>query len=156
VFPFSACETRFFLRAPLSWAGPGRARSLNEFASRQVALCRVSFSAEDDQPDRLALSPLAAQPGTIEEMLAARSIVVSHETVRQWALKFGREFVNRIRRRLPCTGDKWHLEEVAIKVAGCRTGSGARWIRSGWCWMLLQSRRDKHAAKRLLRKLLKR
>ena len=50
----------------------------------------------------------------VEEMLAARGIVVSHETVRQWALKFGQEFANRIRRRLPCAGDKWHLDEVAI------------------------------------------
>src|SRR5829696_8597233 len=54
----------------------------------------------------------------VEEMLAARGIVVSHETVRQWALKFGQEFANRIRRRLPCAGDKWHLDEAAIKIAG--------------------------------------
>ena len=38
----------------------------------------------------------------VEEMLAARGIIVSHETVRQWARKFGQEFANRIRRRLPC------------------------------------------------------
>src|SRR5215212_5619114 len=44
-----------------------------------------------------------------EEMLAARGIVVSHETVRRWALKFGQEFADRIRRRLPQAGDKWHL-----------------------------------------------
>ena len=42
----------------------------------------------------------------VEEMLAARGIIVSHETVRQWALKFGQDFANRIRRRLPCAGDK--------------------------------------------------
>ncbi len=60
----------------------------------------------------------------VEEMLAARGIVVSHETVRQWALKFGQEFANRIRRRLPRVGDKWHLDEVAIKIAGRSTGSG--------------------------------
>src|SRR3954468_9249038 len=54
----------------------------------------------------------------VEEMLAARGIIVSHETVRQWALKFGQDFANRIRRRLPCAGDKWHLDEVAIKIAG--------------------------------------
>src|SRR5919202_3439402 len=46
----------------------------------------------------------------VEEMLAARGIVVSHETVRRWALKFGQDFANRIRRRLPCAGDKWHLD----------------------------------------------
>jgi putative transposase len=56
----------------------------------------------------------------VEEMLAARGIVVSHETVRQWALKFGQEFANRIRRKLPHAGDKWHLDEVVIKIAGVK------------------------------------
>src|SRR4051794_273551 len=56
----------------------------------------------------------------VEEMLAARGIVVSHETVRQWALKFGQEFANRIRRKLPRAGDKWHLDEVVIKIAGVK------------------------------------
>src|SRR3954451_20319304 len=92
----------------------------------------------------------------VEEMLAARGIIVSHETVRQWARKFGQDYANRIRRRLPCAGDKWHLDEVAVKIAG----------KKHWVWravdqdgfvldVLLQSRRDKRAAKRLLRKLLK-
>src|SRR3954447_9333771 len=93
----------------------------------------------------------------VEEMLAARGIIVSHETVRQWALKFGQDFANRIRRRLPSAGDKWHLDEVAIKIAG----------KKHWLWravdqdgivldILVRSRRNKRAAKRLLRKLLKR
>src|SRR3954468_6389849 len=93
----------------------------------------------------------------VEEMLAVRGIVVSHETVRRWARKFGQDFANRIRRHLPAAGDKWHLDEVAIKIAG----------RKHWVWravdqdgivldILVQSRRDKWAAKRLLRKLLKR
>src|SRR3978361_689539 len=93
----------------------------------------------------------------VEEMLAARGIVVSHENGRQWALKFGQAFANQIQRRLPCVGDKWHLDEVVIKIAGVKH----------WLWravdqdgmvldVLVQSRRDKQAAKRLLRKLLKR
>src|SRR6187402_2992327 len=93
----------------------------------------------------------------VEEMLAARGITVSHETVRQWARKFGQAFANQIRRRLPRAGDKWHLDEVAIKIAG----------QKHWLWravdqdgtvldVLVQSRRDKKAAKRLMRKLLKR
>jgi putative transposase len=53
----------------------------------------------------------------VEEMLAARGILVSHETVRQWALKFGQAFANQIRRRLPYAGDKWHLDEVVILSA---------------------------------------
>ncbi len=92
----------------------------------------------------------------VEEMLAARGIEVSHETVRQWAMKFGQSFANQIRRRLPAPGDKWHLDEVVISIAG----------RKHWLWravdqhgivldILVQSRRNAKAAKRLLRKLLK-
>ncbi len=92
----------------------------------------------------------------VEEMLAARGILVSHETVRQWALKFGQGFANQIRRRIPDIGDKWHLDEVVISIAG----------KKHWLWravdqhgavldILVQSRRDTKAAKRLLRKLLK-
>jgi putative transposase len=92
----------------------------------------------------------------VEEMLAARGILISHETVRQWALKFGQDYANQIRRRLPAPGDKWHLDEVVISIAG----------RKHWLWravdqhgvvldILVQSRRDMKAARRLLRKLLK-
>jgi putative transposase len=56
----------------------------------------------------------------IEEMLAARGIIVSHETVRQWARKFGQAFANQIRRRLPRSGGKWHLDEVVITIAGAK------------------------------------
>src|SRR6266446_2507777 len=91
----------------------------------------------------------------VEEMLAARGISVTHETIRQWGLKFGQEFANRIRRRAPRRGDKWHLDEVVVSIAG----------KKHWLWravdqdgfvldILVQSRRDKKAAKRLFRKLL--
>jgi putative transposase len=46
----------------------------------------------------------------VEEMLAARGIEVSHETVRQWALKFGQDVANQIRRGLPAPGDMWHID----------------------------------------------
>jgi putative transposase len=93
----------------------------------------------------------------VEDMLAVRGILVSHETVRRWALKFGQAFANRLRRRLPRAGDKWHLDEVVITIAG----------KKHWLWravgqdgivldVLVQGRRDQRAAKRLLRKLLKR
>jgi transposase-like protein len=35
----------------------------------------------------------------VEEMLAARGISVTHETIRQWGLKFGRVFANRVSER---------------------------------------------------------
>src|SRR5215204_737505 len=92
----------------------------------------------------------------VEEMLAARGIVLSHETVRQWGLKFGQAFANQIRRRLPCAGDKWHLDEVVVKIAGKKHWLWRAVDQSGMVLdVLVQSRRDKGAAKRLLRKLLK-
>src|SRR5215218_4270283 len=54
----------------------------------------------------------------VDEILAARGILVSYETVRQWGLKFGQSVANQIRRRLPRAGDTWHLDEVAVKIAG--------------------------------------
>jgi putative transposase len=92
----------------------------------------------------------------VEEMLAARGICVTHETIRQWGLKFGREFASRIRRQAPRCGDKWHLDEGVITIAG----------KKHWLWRavdqqgfvldaLVHSRRDRKAAKRLFRKLLK-
>ena len=59
----------------------------------------------------------------VEELLTARGITVSHETVRQWARKFGQQFANEIRRRLPRGGDKWYLDEVVVlKITAQGTG----------------------------------
>jgi putative transposase len=80
----------------------------------------------------------------VEEMLAVRGISVTYETIRQWDLKFGREFASRIRRRAARGGDKWHLDEVVITIAG----------KKHWLWravdqegfvldVFVQSRRKK-------------
>src|SRR4051794_4274827 len=93
----------------------------------------------------------------MEEMLAARGIDVSHETVRQWARKFGQSFANQIRRKLPDPGDKWHLDEVCLMISGTKHWLWRAVDQDGFVLdVLVQSRRDKKAAKRLLRKLLKR
>ncbi|AWB07696.1 IS6 family transposase (plasmid) [Azospirillum humicireducens] len=92
----------------------------------------------------------------VEEMLAARGTTVSHETVRKWALKFGREIADRLRRRAPRRGDKWHLDEVVLTIAGKKHYLWQAVDRDGFVLdVLVQSRRDAKAAKRLLRKLLK-
>jgi putative transposase len=80
---------------------------------------------------------------------------VTHQTIRTWAEKFGRNFANRIRRRSGRFGDKWHLDEVAVSIA----------VKKQWLWravdqdgfvldVLVQSRRNAREAKRLMRKLL--
>ena len=92
----------------------------------------------------------------VEEMLTARGISVTYETIRQWGLKFGRAFANRIRQRASCRGDKWHLDEVVITIAGTKHWLWRAVDQEGFVLdVLVQSRRDKKAAKRLLRKLLK-
>ena len=92
----------------------------------------------------------------VEEMLAARGIAVSHETVRQWGFKFGREIANRIRRRAPRRGDKWQLDEVVLTIAGKRHWLWRAVDQEGFVLdVLVQSRRDRNAARRLMRKLLK-
>ena len=93
----------------------------------------------------------------VEDMLAARGIIVSHQTIRLWAEKFGRTFASDIRRRSSGRlGDKWHLDEAVISIRD----------EKHWLWravdqdgffleVLVQSRRNAKATKRLMRKLLK-
>src|SRR3954466_1069323 len=95
-------------------------------------------------------------PRMVDEILAARGIVVSHETVRQWARKFGQGFANQIRRRLPDPGDKWHLDEVCLMIRGKKHWLWRGGEPDGFALAVLGQRRGaKKATTRLLRKLLK-
>jgi len=92
----------------------------------------------------------------VEDMLAARGIEVSHETIRSWAEKFGREYSRRVRRRSPARGDKWHLDEVVITIRGRRHWLWRAVDQNGFVLdVLVQNRRDRTAARRFMRKLLK-
>jgi len=93
----------------------------------------------------------------MEEMLAARGIIVSRQTIHLWAEKFGRHFAKDIRKRSAGRiGGQWHLDEVVVTIRN----------KKHWLWravdldefvldVLVQSRRSTKAAKRLMRKLLK-
>src|ERR671913_419431 len=54
----------------------------------------------------------------VEELLLERGILVSYETVRRWALKFGPDYTRRLKRKRPSWRDIWHLDEVVITIAG--------------------------------------
>jgi putative transposase len=54
----------------------------------------------------------------VEELMLERGVTVSHETVRRWCRQFGQTYANALRRRQPRPGDKWHLDEVYIKING--------------------------------------
>jgi putative transposase len=92
----------------------------------------------------------------VEDLLTERGLDVSYETVRRWILKFGPLFAQELRRRRPRPTAQWHLDEMAVMIAG----------RRFWLWravddegevldLLVQPRRDKAAAVKLMRKLLK-
>ncbi len=92
----------------------------------------------------------------VEDLLAERGIVVSYETVRRWVNHFGPMIAARLRKRRPKPHASWHLDEVYLKIDG----------RMVYLWravdaegevlhVLVQSKRDKHAALKLMRKLLR-
>jgi putative transposase len=54
----------------------------------------------------------------IELILAERGVVVSHESIRRWCLRFGAELVTKLRKRRPRPGDTWHMDEVYLRTNG--------------------------------------
>jgi putative transposase len=92
----------------------------------------------------------------VELMLAERGVVVSYETIRRWCRKFSQTFANRLRRRRQRPGDRWHLDEVIIKINGVQHYLWRAVDQDGVVPdVLLQSRRNTQAAKRFFKKLLK-
>lgn len=91
-----------------------------------------------------------------EELRFERGVVVTYEALRKWCRKFGQDYANQLRRRRPRPGDKWHMDEVVLAIKG----------EPHYLWravdqegnvldILVQRRRDKRAAKKFFRKLLK-
>lgn len=91
-----------------------------------------------------------------EDLLAQRGIVVSYETIRQWCRAFGPAYARLLRHRQGRLGDTWYLDELFVTIRG----------RQQYLWravdhdgdvidILVQPRRDRDAAERFLRKLLK-
>ena len=92
----------------------------------------------------------------VELILAARGIVVSYESIREWGLRFGRIFANALKRRRPQPGDKWYMDEVFIRIRGEQHYLWRAVDQDGNVLdILIQSRRNAAAATRFFRKLLK-
>ncbi|CAM5654275.1 IS6 family transposase [Streptomyces hirsutus] len=92
----------------------------------------------------------------VEELMLQRGVIVSYETVRRWCAKFGQAYANGLRRRRPRPGDTWHLDEVFVKING-ELKYLWRAVDAGGNVLdiLVQNRRDKAAARRFFRRLLK-
>jgi putative transposase len=88
--------------------------------------------------------------------MLARGVVVSYESIRRWCAKFGQAYANQLRRRRSRPGDKWHLDEVFVKINGIPHYLWRAVDQHGKVLdVLVQSRRNAKAAKRFFRKLLK-
>lgn len=92
----------------------------------------------------------------VEELMLARGVIASYETVCRWCRKFGQTYANDLRRRRPRPGDKWHLDEVFVKINGVQKYLWRAVDADGNVLdILLQNRRDEPAARRFFRKLMK-
>jgi putative transposase len=92
----------------------------------------------------------------VEELMAERGVLLTYEAVRYWCRKFGQVYANQLRRRRPQPGDKWHLDEVFLTIRGERHYLWRAVDQDGHVLdILVQRRRDKRAAKKFFRKLLK-
>src|SRR3982075_3864163 len=92
----------------------------------------------------------------VEELLAERGLDVSYETVRSWVLIFGPIIARRLRRSRPRPSNRWHLDEMVVRIAGKHMYLWRAVDHEGEILdMLVQRRRDKRAALRLMRKLLR-
>ena len=136
----------------------GRARAARGVKSRHgsALLSPPSFSARDHPARDLALSPLYAELPRRGGTAPERGLDISYETVRRWVLKFGPTIARRLRQRRPRPSDRWHLDEMVIRIAGVRMYLWRSVDHEGEVLdMLVQRRRDTRAALRLMRKLLK-
>jgi putative transposase len=92
----------------------------------------------------------------VEELMAERGISLTYEAVRSWCRKFGQAYANALRQRHPRPGDKWHLDEVFLTIHGERHYLWRAVDQDGHVLdILVQRRRDRKAAKKFFRKLLK-
>ena len=91
-----------------------------------------------------------------EEMLLERGIVLSYETVRRRAMKFGADYARRLKRKKPGRRDVWHLDEVVVSINGEKRYLW-RGLDQNGCILdeIVQVRRNATAAQRLLKRLLR-
>jgi putative transposase len=92
----------------------------------------------------------------VEEMLLGRGIVVSYETIRRWAIKFGPDYARRLKRKAPSHRDIWHLDEVVISINGEKRYLWRAVDQDGYVLdEIVQIHRNTKAARRLLTRLLR-
>jgi putative transposase len=91
----------------------------------------------------------------VEELLAERGVQVSYEAIRLWCQRFGPSYAGGLRRQRSRSADKWHLDEVQLKLKGHKHWLWRAVDRDGLVLdILVQERRNQEAAERFLRRVL--
>src|SRR5215211_2681011 len=91
----------------------------------------------------------------VEDLLAERGLAVSYETVRRWVRKFGPAIARRLRQRRPKPSPRWYLDEMVARIGGQHLDLWRAVDDAGEVLdVLVQRRRDQHAARKRMRKLL--
>jgi putative transposase len=92
----------------------------------------------------------------VEDLLAERGITVSYEAIRRWCQKFGPDYVRKLKRRQGRLGDVWYLDELFVRINGQQQYLWRAVDQDGDVIDILsQPRRDRHAAERFLRRLVR-
>ncbi len=92
----------------------------------------------------------------VEELLAERGVTVTYETIRQWCQKFGPTYARKLKKRQGRLGDTWHIDEVFVTIQGARHYLWRAVDQDGdTIDILVQCHRNKKAAERFFRRLLK-
>ena len=92
----------------------------------------------------------------VEELLLARGISVSYETIRTWSKTWGVLYAAGIKKRQARLGNKWHIDEMQIKISGQRYWLFRAVDEQGHeLDILLQARRNRKAVVRFFKKVLK-
>jgi transposase-like protein len=93
----------------------------------------------------------------VEELLGERGLEVSYETVRRWVLTIGPVIARRLRARRSKPHSRWHLDEMFVRIGAKQMYLWRAVDAKGEVLeVLIQAKRDKQAALKLIRKLLKR
>ena len=91
----------------------------------------------------------------VDELLAERGLDISYETVRRWVLKFGPAIARRLRQRRPRPSNRWHLDEMVVRIAGKRTYLWRAVDHEGEVLeAVVTAKRDKAAALKLLKQIM--
>ncbi len=123
---------------------------------RQLSFKRHRFPADIIRHSVWLYARFTLSYRDVEEMLAERSLDISYETVRSWFLKFGSTIAANLRRTRPRPSDQWHLDEMVIVIRRKRTRLWRAVDNEGEVLdFLVQGRRNAKAARKLMKKLLK-